>query len=967
MFLPFDLGEIRDIIELVYQVANLGWSNAHDAQRGYIEFLKDIETLAEQLENLHGVIRDSSARTGALLAPPPSSQTTRQLGQAFANFSETITDCRELLKSKEHFGTQRGPHLNIQWFLQVKDDVAMHRDRIAYLNTKLSLALKSLEIEARDGQTILVLECTDLILDSIRELNSRVSRAFGQPPPAQTAIRRLHIPQQLADTLGSTTAPRYCNLTSIPMAQGVDEVIFYLDRATQWPIRMGSTEHDHTFKLANVLRAYWLLQATKASEEYQAATNNISVDQFERYFPRLGMTPRRFFSKLEELFIAAQAFWNQRLILKDLRLRFSPGVVSSSNDIYPIEFSPAGTLEFTRLAFRGAEDLFEFQEWMTGFKVVDDYSRATITVQRASTFIGVDKHGNEGCVLAKPDPSRLVIFLPPPASDSQKKSFKTQALPPQRGSLLMIDIDEHIRINPFLCNCQLEAQAQQRQQQNPSDTMPISTRSSMVLLRTETAIVHTGQIPSTPAQPPPPPSNSEIRCKIVVLEVADASGMTVSEISETESDWNLAAAGRYQQEEKGLMRVKRLKKVTVEFGNFEGTLFVPQAMPYYPLPVPAHVIEEVDDEERRWAGDEEMERRAKNRAEIRDLWAPINAIYECGTPFFTKDAIRNLVRQIDESGVRRVQTEPLSLEFSIAGIDGRTVDISLQLGVKHPVPPHWPPQEDGSVLMDAMLSVDLRPGDRLTSIASIHVADFNPREAFLTMTVKVLPVPVLPATGEVVPQAPVRPAPETRAILQQEKAKWNAGAACRELVATFQGVADAGRLPRVDKVVAFACNCPSSLERAERVAAEHALVLSIRDFFVRLGPTTTVRWYAQDPVYQDVDREVLGELGMTVLDDPRGFLEVDESAVVFSLAPDVAVRQIVADIAKPALMIWSKVRPIPREGYWVGRAEQADNISPRVEEMIKDYTEFPFPSELAGFGSSLLRFLYYLIAFDLLV
>ena len=47
-------------------------------------------------------------------------------------------------------------------------------------------------------------------------------------------------------------------------------------------------------------------------------------------------------------------------------------------------------------------------------------------------------------------------------------------------------------------------------------------------------------------------------------------------------------------------------------------------------------------------------------------------------------------------------------------------------------------------------------------------------------------------------------------------------------MATLQGVADAGRLPRVDKVVAFACHRPSVVQGAERVAAEHALVLSIR-------------------------------------------------------------------------------------------------------------------------------------------
>jgi hypothetical protein len=45
--------------------------------------------------------------------------------------------------------------------------------------------------------------------------------------------------------------------------------------------------------------------------------------------------------------------------------------------------------------------------------------------------------------------------------------------------------------------------------------------------------------------------------------------------------------------------------------------------------------------------------------------------------YVTKAAIRNLVRRIDGSGVRRVQMESLSLDFSIEGIDGRTSDFSL--------------------------------------------------------------------------------------------------------------------------------------------------------------------------------------------------------------------------------------------------------------------------------------------------
>ncbi|KAK3904686.1 hypothetical protein C8A05DRAFT_31505 [Staphylotrichum tortipilum] len=225
-------------------------------------------------------------------------------------------------------------------------------------------------------------------------------------------------------------------------------------------------------------------------------------------------------------------------------------------------------------------------------------------------------------------------------------------------------------------------------------------------------------------------------------------------------------------------------------------------MPHYPLPIPDSVIKEVDDEERRWGGDKEISRRAKTRAAIQALYAPINAIYDSGTPLFTKAAITSLIQQIDQSGVHRVQTSPLSLNLSIPGIDGKTVDIPLQLGVPYPTHPAWPPREDGFVLMAAMLSISLRPADHLTSTAASDLLNFDPRTAFLTMIVEVLTVPISPTTGELVNDVPICSADAIRAMLQQEKTKWDAGPASRALAATFQRAADAGRLPHVDKVVA---------------------------------------------------------------------------------------------------------------------------------------------------------------------
>ncbi|KAK4032782.1 hypothetical protein C8A01DRAFT_40756 [Parachaetomium inaequale] len=376
-------------------------------------------------------------------------------------------------------------------------------------------------------------------------------------------------------------------------------------------------------------------------------------------------------------------------------------------------------------------------------------------------------------------------------------------------------------------------------------------------------------------------------------------------------------------------------------------------MPHYPLPIPPIVIEAIDGKDKAFFGAPWITRRAENRAAIQKLSGVINTIYESGAPFFTKDAIRDLVRQIDEAGVRRVQTEPVSLRFSVTGIDGKTADIPVKLGVKHGGAQGV--ELDGVELFGAILKIEFRTIDHLTSIAANHADEFDPDKAFLSMAVEVETVPVLLLTGEAVPPYPINRAPETRAILHGQRTKWNASNAYRQLVKAM--LADAGSLPRVDKVVAFACFNPSDVEAAEKSATEHALVIiSLRDFFARQQhqPTTSVRCYAQDPLYQDVDREVLGELGMTVLDHPRGFLEVDDATAVFSQSPTAPVRQVIADIARPALMIWNRICEIPREGSWVGVTEQSDNISPRLEEMIRNhYIELPFPADLAGFGSLL--------------
>jgi hypothetical protein len=45
-------------------------------------------------------------------------------------------------------------------------------------------------------------------------------------------------------------------------------------------------------------------------------------------------------------------------------------------------------------------------------------------------------------------------------------------------------------------------------------------------------------------------------------------------------------------------------------------------------------------------------------------------------------------------------------------------------------------------------------------------------------------------------------------------------------------------------------------------------------------------------------------MGVRILEDPHGFLDVDNRSMVVSIAASVPVKQIVLDICRPAGIIW---------------------------------------------------------------
>ncbi|KAL4816063.1 hypothetical protein BDW67DRAFT_185204 [Aspergillus spinulosporus] len=121
-----------------------------------------------------------------------------------------------------------------------------------------------------------------------------------------------------------------------------------------------------------------------------------------------------------------------------------------------------------------------------------------------------------------------------------------------------------------------------------------------------------------------------------------------------------------------------------------------------------------------------------------------------------------------------------------------------------------------------------------------------------------------------------------------------------------------------------------------------------------------IKCYAQDPAYSEADWSLLRSIGIQPLDDPKGFLEIDEETLVFSVSPNVPVKQIVADVQWPGAMIWNTVAEEEREARWEKKVRDREEFwvvpfttdpdSQRVRDMVQNYTSMPLRDSNEYFG-----------------
>lgn len=153
--------------------------------------------------------------------------------------------------------------------------------------------------------------------------------------------------------------------------------------------------------------------------------------------------------------------------------------------------------------------------------------------------------------------------------------------------------------------------------------------------------------------------------------------------------------------------------------------------------------------------------------------------------------------------------------------------------------------------------------------------------------------------------------------------QWESSNECSELRELLSRTA----IPRVGKIVGFGCgsiqfglvqrDSGNSSHFFRDTAIQHAFMLTVRECLQNKQHGGEVQVIAQDPLYSDVDKQFLQAAGIMTVEDPHGWLAVDSETLVFTQAPCVPVRQIIADISTPAAMVWRKLEPFqPRRCSW---------------------------------------------------
>lgn len=193
--------------------------------------------------------------------------------------------------------------------------------------------------------------------------------------------------------------------------------------------------------------------------------------------------------------------------------------------------------------------------------------------------------------------------------------------------------------------------------------------------------------------------------------------------------------------------------------------------------------------------------------------------------------------------------------------------------------------------------------DHLTTFRSLHLELFDPQLAYLPMQIHPC-IRLLSNYDHTMDEKPLlSPIEDDFRTYQAIEQQWKTS----QHYAQLQEILTSIGIPfTLTKVIALALGSLIVRSRINKTRfLQHVVVSAIHSTLVHRGIlSASSEKIVQDPRYTERDKELLHSAELTVLDDPHALLELDESSVLVSIAPNIPVGDIVADICRPSIIIW---------------------------------------------------------------
>ncbi|KAJ8124516.1 hypothetical protein O1611_g9123 [Lasiodiplodia mahajangana] len=307
----------------------------------------------------------------------------------------------------------------------------------------------------------------------------------------------------------------------------------------------------------------------------------------------------------------------------------------------------------------------------------------------------------------------------------------------------------------------------------------------------------------------------------------------------------------------------------------------------------------------------EQKAQLEDDEEAEEYVRSLRSLYDSGAPWFTKARLKAAGQQLEQFAARTLENNELRFE----GVNGKTNV--------------WP--------VSCLLWADRDYKPSLCYQTFFHMTYEKP-ERYERNYASISPVSS--RYPKVINEPPLS-ASELSQLLNDGKKQWEATPQYRELKAH---ITSNPMLSNARKIIGFALGTLVPSEgtdgREIRSLMQYALLLSLRELVAAASGSDEVLCFAQDPHLEPAPIETLQKAGVTVLNDPAAFLEVDDTTILISICPNVPVQQIVTDIARPAGILWDLVA---LEKY--GGLSPCDPPSTRIEAMLEnEYTKLTFPS-----------------------